>query len=207
MADVRLDFYDLDAEELPELCMKCGAPSTVRTMKNFSWTPYWARFMPWMIRMAFMKRRRVPVPLCEQHKNHWMFGYVIGLGGLAVLLGLFFGGMALLANDENGAGGVIGYLCLAGAGLFLVVWLIALIVLAFIQISVVEITDDTIVLKHVSPDFAQAYREQTRGGFEPDVERVAREQFGRPGGRGPREDDPRGRRRDDDYPPDDKYRR
>src|SRR5437763_9160897 len=89
MADVRLDFYDLDADALPDVCMKCGAPSTVRPVRTFSWMPYWARFMPWMIGMAFMKRRRVPVPLCEQHKGHWTIRYLIVFGGLALFLQLF----------------------------------------------------------------------------------------------------------------------
>jgi hypothetical protein len=207
MADVRLDFYDLDAEELPDLCMTCGAPSTVRPMKTFSWMPYWARFMPPIIGMAFIKRRRVPVPLCEQHKNHWTIRYLVVLGGLALFALLLVCGFMLIAADEHGAGAVLGMLMLAGGGLTFIAWLIAAIYLGVTQINVVEITEDTIVLKNISPDFTMAYREQTRGGFAPEVERTAREQFGRPGGKRPREDDEPRRGKRDDYPPDDKYRR
>ena len=85
MGDVRLDFYDLDADALPDVCMKCGAAAAARPVKQFAWIPYWARFTPWFIRIAFTKRRRVPIPLCEQHKNHWTIRYGDGLayeGGL-----------------------------------------------------------------------------------------------------------------------------
>lgn len=207
MADVRLDFYDLDAEELPDVCMKCGAPSTVRPIKTFAWMPYWARFMG-VIGTAFIKRRRVPVPLCDQHKNHWTIRYLVGFGGLGLfLLLLLCGAMVMAASEGEGVGAVFGGLLFACAGITFIAWLIAVIALGLTQINVVEITEDTIVLKNVSYDFTQAYREQTRGGFEPDVERVAREQFGRPGGRAPRDDDEPRRGKRDDSPPEDKYRR
>ena len=196
MADVRLDFYDLDDEAVPDVCMKCGAPSTVRPIKTFSWMPYWARFMPYWIGLAFMKRRRVPVPLCEQHKNHWTIRYLIGFGGLALVVLLFIGGGVLLSNDMEAFGGVV----MVGAVVFLLAWLITLIVLSVTQINVYEITDDTITLKNVSPDFVRAYREMVRGDVDPDVERAARQQWAKPSG-GPRRPQP------PDLPPDDKYRR
>ena len=206
MADVRLDFYDLDDDALPDVCMKCGAASVVRPTKTFSWMPFWARFMPPLIAVWFIKRRRVPIPLCEQHKGHWTIRYLIGFGGLGLLLLLVIGGVALLANDENGPGGAFGVACLIGAGLFFLAWLITIIVLGATAINVYEITEDTITLKNVSPDFTQAYRDMTRGGLAPEVEDVARRPWGRPGGRGAPDYDEPPRRRPE-LPPDDKYRR
>jgi hypothetical protein len=207
MADVRLDFYDLDAEALPDVCMKCGAPAVARPMKTFSWMPVWARMMPPIIAMFFVKRRRVPMPMCEQHKNYWTVRYLIGFGGLGLFLLLLIGGIFLLAVDEHGAGGVLGLLCLAASGLVFLALLVALIVLSVGQIGVFEITDDSIVLKNIHPDFKQAYREMTRGDFAPDVEDVARRRWG---GREAEYDEPPRRRRAPelpDLPPDDKYRR
>ncbi len=82
MADVRLDFYDLDADALPDVCMRCGAAAVARPVKQFSWMPYWARFVPPIIGVWFVKRRRVPVPLCERHKGHWTIRYLVGIGGI-----------------------------------------------------------------------------------------------------------------------------
>jgi hypothetical protein len=210
MADVRLDFYDLDAEELPDVCMRCGEPSTVRPVKSFRWMPPWAWFVPPIIGVWFIKRRRAPIPLCDKHKNHWSIRWLIGLGGLALLLGLLFAGaMAMAANEGNNAGGPMGIvgmaLVLAAAVLF-VAWLITMVVLAVTQINAVEITDDTITLKNVHSDFTRAYREMTRGGITPEVEEIVREKWDQSNRRQPDRDEPRRPRRDDS-PPDDKYRR
>jgi hypothetical protein len=206
MADVRLDFYDLDAEALPDVCMKCGAPPVVRPMKTFSWIPYWARLVPFGY-IIFMKRRRVPIPLCEQHKNHWTIRYLIGFGGLALFLFLFIGGGMVMAaaseNDPGGPGVMLGGLMLAVGGVAFLAWLITMIVLGVTMINVFEITDDDITLKNVSLEFADAYRAQTRGGVVPDVDDMGRRGWARPA---PGAADPRRPRRPD-LPPDDKYSR
>jgi hypothetical protein len=201
----------LDAEELPDVCMRCGQPSTVRPMKQFSWMPYWARVVPPIISVWFVKRRRAPIPLCDQHKNHWSIRYLIGLGGLGVLLLLgVVGGMVYAIGDGDDPGGpqsIVGILLLAFDGLLFIAWLITLIVLAVTQINAVEITGDTITLKNVHSDFTRAYRQMTSGSITPEVEEIVREKWNQsPGRRRPEQDEPRRQRRDDS-PPDDKYRR
>ncbi len=215
MADVRLDFYDLDAEALPDVCMKCAAPPAARKYKTFSWVPYWARFVPFGY-IIFMKRRRVPIPLCEQHKNHWVIRYLVGFGGLGLFLLLLIGSAVVMGvtvdADPNGPGPIIGIglTVLAATGVVFLAWLITLIVLAVTMINVFEITDYDITLKNVSWEFAEAYRQQTRGPAVPNVEDVAGRQWARPAeGRPADHDDPRRGRRPDrsDLPPDDKYTR
>jgi hypothetical protein len=200
MADVRLDFYDLDAEELPDVCMRCGEPSTVRPVKSFRWMPPWARFVPPIVGVWFIKRRRAPIPLCDQHKNHWSIRYLIGLGGLGVLLLLLFAGLIALAADTNNQlMDIVAVLLLSLDGLLFIAWLITLIVLGVTQINAVEITDDTITLKNVHSDFTRAYREMTRADITPEVEEIVREKWA--------ESSSRRRPERDDSPPDDKYRR
>ena len=207
MADVRLDFYDLDAEDLPDVCMRCGQPSTVRPMKQFSWMPYWARVVPPIISVWFIKRRRAPIPLCERHKGHWFIPRLIGYGGAGLLLMLFvavcLAVMAEAFNNPN-AEPLIGLVLLILTGVLFVAWLITMIVFAVTRINAVEITDDTITLKNVHSDFTRAYREMTRGGITPEVEEIVREKWDQSSGRRrPERDEPRR----DDSPPDDKYRR
>ncbi len=202
MGDVRLDFYDLDAEALPDVCMRCGATAVARPVKQFSWMPYWARFVPPIIGVWFVKRRRVPVPLCERHKNHWTIRYLIGIGGILLVLGLLIVGGCLFAtnidSDPDGPLTMIGGLLMGVAGVLFIAWLVALIALATTQIGAAEITDDTIVLKNVHGDFSRAYREQTRSAIAPEVDEAIRDQWGRPAA---------GRKPQSDYPPDDKYGR
>jgi hypothetical protein len=191
MADVRLDFDDLNADDLPDLCMKCGQPATTRVGKTFSWTPPWARFMGGLMAMAFMKRRSVNVPLCEEHKNHWMWRHLVtwlGLGG--VLLVFLLAAVAGSAAEELGV-----VVVLLGVAVALA-WLITVIVIWVTAINTNEITDYTITLRNVSSDWVRAYNDRGRG-FGRDVDDAARERFGRRGA-------PRGPRRG---PPDDAYER
>jgi hypothetical protein len=197
MADVRLDFEDLNADELPDLCMKCGAPATVRKSKTFSWIPPWARFMGGLIALAFQKRRSVNVPLCEEHKNHWAWRHMVTWFGLLAILLVFFGGVAVMATGRTGEeiGGIIMLL----AGLLFIAWVITIAIVWYTAINPNEITDYTITLRGIHPEWVRAYHEQARG-FGHDVDDAARARFGRPGGPPPG----RGPRRG---PPDDAYER
>jgi hypothetical protein len=211
MADVRLDFYDLDAEELPDVCMRCGEPSTVRPVKSFRWMPPWARFVPPIVGVWFIKRRRAPIPLCDKHKNHWLIPRLIGYGGAGVLVllvvALLMTVVADAGNKPSAVPPLISLLIIVLTGVLFVAWLITMIVLAVTRINAVEITDDTITLKNVHSDFTRAYREMTRGGITPEVEEIVREKWAQSSSRGrPERDEPRRPRRDDS-PPDDKYRR
>jgi hypothetical protein len=210
MSDVRLDFYDLDADELPDICMRCGEPSTVRPTKSFSWMPPWARFVPPIVGIWFIKRRRAPIPLCDQHKHHWTLRYAVGFGGVVVLLGLLAAGLTLLAlSDSRPPNRVLEYLAiltLTFDGLLFIAWLVTMIVLLVTMISAVEITDETITLKNVHADFRRAYREQTRMSITPEIEEIVREKW-QSSNRKRREPEAPRRARRDDSPPNDKYRR
>jgi hypothetical protein len=199
MADVRLDFEDLDADALPDLCMKCAAPATTRVGKTFSYTPPWAQMIG-IFALAFMKRRSVNIPLCEKHKGDWTWRHLVTWLGLAVVALPFFAGLAVLsttgvsrANEPLGAALVLGSFGL------LIAWLVTVIVVWATAIRTTEITDYTITLKNLSYDWVRAYHEQGRGYGPPPVEELAREHFGR--GRLPRGRGPRG------GPPDDAFER
>jgi hypothetical protein len=79
---------------------------------------------------------------------------------------------------------------MAAAFLGLVAWLIAILVLWATAIQTNEITDYTITLKGVHPDWVQAYHDQGRD-FGRGVDAYAREKFGR----GRRDEPPRRPRR------------
>ena len=179
MADVRLDFYDLDDEVPARRVHEVRSAAGRAADEDVLLGPLLGAHHPLRL-IIFMKRRRVPIPLCERHKNHWMIRYLVGFGGLALLLLLLFGGIFLLVMQRRPRQPAHDALMArrdssswpARASSFLA-WLITLIVLAVTQINVFEITDDDIALKNISPEFADAYREQTR----------RRPRRGRPGSR------------------------
>src|SRR4051794_39091667 len=95
MAEVRLGRHTADEEDLPDVCLKGGAPTTRRRMKTFSWHPPWIFVLLLVHVLVYLivalivtKRRRVSAPLCAKHKNHWI--------GRSVLLGVSFLALAAL---------------------------------------------------------------------------------------------------------------
>jgi hypothetical protein len=88
---VSLGQYEIQEYDPPEVCMKCGARSSVIVNKTFSWTPQWVGalvvvglllFLPlaliFIIVSAVMtKRMAVKVPLCDKHKGHWTMRMLI----------------------------------------------------------------------------------------------------------------------------------
>src|SRR5262245_60095643 len=97
MATLHLESYDGEVGDLPDLCMQCGAPSAVRKNKRFSWFPPWVWILLFVcglvpfaiVALVMTKRRTVNVPLCEAHKNHWLWRQLVVVGGLLALIGIF----------------------------------------------------------------------------------------------------------------------
>ena len=166
MAVLRLESYDENVLELPEVCMQCGAPATLRKSKTFSWFPQWVWVLLFVcnvvifaiVAMIMTKRRSVQVPLCEEHKNHWVWRQLVVVGSLLGLLAVGVASVAVLDN-EGGNDPFGGILC-AGSLILLVAWVIMAVIVQSTSIRAKEITDRGIVLSGVSPEFIKAYEEE-----------------------------------------------
>jgi hypothetical protein len=206
MATVRLGRYEVEQYDLPRVCMCCGARASHYKTKKFQWFPPWAWFvLGWIGMMIFMKTATMQVPLCEKHKWHWVWTPLFAIVGLVAIFALLFAGVAVadaLKLDPPAVFIPVGVLFLA--------WLIALIVLSVNTIRPTEITDKSITLRGVSPDFIAAL-EEARCGEDDDRPRRGRSRFDddeddRPRRKRSRDDDdedrPRSKRRtaDDDDP-------
>jgi hypothetical protein len=207
MAQLRLGRYEAEEGELPSVCMRCGAPATATKSKQFSWHPQWvlvlilAGLLPWaIVALILTKRMRVRVPLCQKHKNHWLWrGWVI-YGGLAAIFVLGIGLAILTAQLEGAAHGrgsdLGGFLCMGGWGVALA-WLITAAIVQATGIRPTEITDRSITLNKVSPVFVEAVRKERLSTVEevyeendrPRPRRPARDEFYDPkAGRGKQSD-------------------
>lgn len=170
MATVRLESYDGEVCDLPEICMKCGAPSSVRKNKTFSWVPQWVGILilggllPYLIVASILtKRCRVEVPLCDQHKRHWLMRQLLVLLSLLGLLALggVFMIVAMAASDKgSGDNPVFAFLCV-GWLVLMVGWLILAVVVQSTTIRPSEITDMSIRLTSVSEVFAETCKEES----------------------------------------------
>ena len=214
MATVRLRGHVSEEGDLPDVCMRCGAPAAVYKDKSFSWFPGWIYILILAGLLVFLilavvltKYRRVCVPLCERHKNHWLnrqLGLLLSFLGLLALGGLtvFF-----IADSRPGSDGeTIGQVLCVGSLVSLLGWLVLAAVLQTTAIRPVEITERRITLTGVSREFVDAY-EDLLESEEEWLDRAACERWERR--RRYREDDPPERRRyrrgedeeDDDEPP------
>jgi len=187
MATLRLESYDGEVEDLPDLCMQCGAPSALRKNKKFSWFPQWiwvllfvCGVLPFAIVAVIMtKRRTVNVPLCEAHKNHWLWRQLVVVGGLLALIGSLVASLAII-DQAGGANkdSFSGFLCLGGT-IALIIWLIAAVILQSTSIRPKEITDTSITLVGVADVFVEGYEAERRPSPE-QLDKLVREHWNQP---------------------------
>jgi hypothetical protein len=176
MARLKLSDYECRKGLMPGICMVCGEKAQIWKTKRFSWcTPLaylglLAGLLPFLIiALILTKYMTVRVPLCLQHTGHWSKRTFTILGTfLAVML---FGviAVALMANQQP-ANDNVGWACLGTVGL-LFVWLVAAAIIQSSAIKASEITESSMTLSKVHPNFVDAIREDRARDRE---ERLAR---------------------------------
>jgi hypothetical protein len=179
MAEVRLGKFEMDAERLPTICIRCGQPSSVMRERRFQSNStdlttllLFGPVMTHLLGMSQSKAITIKVPFCTAHRNHW-FGR-----SLAVYLSLaaiLCGGLALVfwaastkdvrAGDDAWLGGVC-----VGFGVTMLMWIIVAAIVQGTAIRVREITDNSITLKGVSDTFVAALKESRKNAREIDDE-------------------------------------
>jgi hypothetical protein len=191
--------------DLPPVCMKCGAPATVRKSKQFSWVPpsiAGFALIPVayaVLALVMTKRQRVETTFCDRHSSYWwlypliLWIAVVGIVGFGVVLWIAAMAAAGPGRDEVGA-----LPCLGIAGGVIVLAIVAAIINNS-RIRPKEITDRHIYLDGVCAEFADAVEDEEyrrRRAFDRDDDDERRP-------RRPRQDDdyerrPRRPRQDDD---------
>jgi hypothetical protein len=166
MADLRLGRYEIEHFDPPPVCMRCGRPSALCKDHRFQWSPPWVYILlllgliPAAIVIAITRKTMlVPVPLCERHKWHWGGRTAIVLLGLVGIFAVMFGGIAIAGELDLEPPVVfipVSFLFLA--------WIVSAVVLAAGTIRPREITDKSITLSGVAPEFIEALNAARRGG-------------------------------------------
>jgi hypothetical protein len=183
MATVQLSRREAEDDDLPDVCMKCGAPATTRISRAFAWYPEWvwitilAGLLIFVIlALVLTKRMRVEVPLCDEHKKHWFNRNLAiwGTFGILALLMVIGIGIAVAAADPSDRDGnpVFGVICI-GSLVCLIPWLTVVAIAHYSMIRPSEITDRSIRLTKVSDEFVDAvedYRYERRRARDDDNE-------------------------------------
>jgi hypothetical protein len=170
MADIRLGRYEVEHYDPPSVCIRCGAPSVVCKDHRFQWSPPWVYILlllgvlPYAIAAsATMKRMTVSVPLCDRHKWHWGGRTAVVLLGLLAFILFMIAAIAFGAELDLHPGVVF-----VPVIVLFFAWIISAVFLATTTIRPREITDKSITLSGVSPDYIAALNEARRGEEDDD---------------------------------------
>ena len=162
---VEIPQHLIETQQLPNICMVCGRPTTRRQSHEFSYTSDLSGgiivvlmifFFPAGILAAIMltKKVRVSCPVCVAHKNHWScLAWFAGLGWMlipiGVFAGLYLGGFLYKGQRDPW---ILLPCILAGVAAYVV----PLVWLGVTRVSASEISEHALVLKRVSAAFANS---------------------------------------------------
>jgi hypothetical protein len=156
------------ASRLPRVCMKCGERARTEKVKTFSWYPPWVNALilvgvlpAAIVAMILTRRLTVHIPLCEAHQNHWSWrAWFTTLTAIAVGAIGFGGIIALSSQNPHGPANPLGGILCFGSAMIGLVWLIAVAIIYQLAIHPTEITERSITLANVGPEFIDALDEE-----------------------------------------------
>jgi NhaP-type Na+/H+ or K+/H+ antiporter len=181
MASVRLGRFEVEEYRLPPTCARCGGKAVVWPDRRFSWSPPWLAALILLnglgiilyivLSVSLTKRMTVPLPFCERHRNYWRNRQIFTWGGFAavVVFGLLAIPLGIILDSKGITDNSLLIASLVTGGLFLT-WLLSAAVVHTQTIRASEITDVAITISGLSPDFAEAVREDRRGDDDEDDE-------------------------------------
>ena len=158
--------------DLPMVCMKCGAPATVRKSKVFIRIPpskepvahFLVHFLPvvGVVLVAFVfKRYYLETPFCDNHKNYWrkyplmMWLWVLGM--VAFNAACMIATAAALAANNMEPDVVRVLAMLVGFAVAVPELIVLLVILVMNRtIRITEFTSHHLCVSEVSPEFAAA---------------------------------------------------
>src|SRR6266851_803407 len=169
MASISLTLHEAEEGDLPNVCMRCEAPATVRKRYRFVSHPGWVYlllpfgYLPYVIVAAIMTQRvRFYTQFCARHKNHWRIRAFIVWGAFLALVAILFGGFLLISwlerNKTTDYGSFFGYFCI-GWLVLIFCWMISIPIVQLTSIHPADVTERRLTLKRVSPAFVDAVRD------------------------------------------------
>jgi hypothetical protein len=166
MPSITLSKYECSRDLLPDVCAVCGAPATTRKSRTFSWHPSWVWILilvnllvVLIVALVLTKRMTVRLPVCDQHEGYWRRRTLFYTLPTVFILLLGAGAFTYVVSRPPGpADDLNGWLCGGSIGL-LFVWVVVAAIVQASGIRSTEITDRTMTLAGLHPDFVAAVRE------------------------------------------------
>jgi hypothetical protein len=164
MPTVQLDRRSYKGD-VPDVCMRCGAPAPERVKQTFSWVAGWVHFiilispLIWLILVLVLRKVcHARLPMCEQHKNHWLRRKIVVYGSL--LFGIALAILVAFATSAaQPSSDLEGLVCVFPFVIFLI-WVIVAAVIMNTAIRASKITEgETLHLTNVCREFVDAYED------------------------------------------------
>jgi hypothetical protein len=170
----RLKLYrsQTTADDLPPVCMACGRPAVTYLNRTFSWSPWWAsfvavillltplHFLSVVIAREVTKEITISAPVCPNHLGYWSRRRRwLGLSILFLFLcwvGVFAFAELMPGLGKNEKDMLEDAVLYGGPGSF-VAWLVVALVVHFQSVRAVSVTDRSVTLAGVSPEFVSFF--------------------------------------------------
>lgn len=177
MATVELHWREVRDDLFPLLCIRCGAPVSVRHRRTFRWLPWWQPlaavplgvllvplalvpllgrviYREMLSKLAKPREMEMRVPVCPLHESHWLWRSVLIWSGFVVVLLATLAGVILWQGLPswywNAVAGLLGG------------WLTLCVVARTTMTRAVRITGASLVLANVAAEFADRLDEERR---------------------------------------------
>jgi hypothetical protein len=160
MARVKLGLEEAYSGNLPAICLRCGAPSTVFKNKMFSTGPFGLPLfilpLPGITVYTYAGKVWVRVPFCNAHKNHWLWRTLTIFISFAVLIILGLLSFAcLLERPKWVSANVAGMLC-PSFFIGITAWAFVSLMLRYSGVHLARHGKRTITLAGVARGFVEA---------------------------------------------------
>jgi hypothetical protein len=188
MASIQLSRDEAEEDDLPDVCMRCASPATVRKRYRFTSHPLWLYLLvpfgilPYVVAAAMLtERARCYTHLCPRHANHWRVRAFVVWGGLATFIVAFGASIAVASAMPDRLGpaaiSVLGWGICVGGPVFLTCWLVSILIVQLTAIHLSNVTDRRLTLVGVSPSFVEAVAAYREGRAAEDAEGSLRDKF------------------------------
>ncbi|MCA9062369.1 MAG: serine/threonine protein kinase [Planctomycetaceae bacterium] len=169
---VTLPMAMINQDNLPNVCLVCGAPTQRRQSKEFHYTSDLSGvliflgivlFFPIGIVLAIVltRKARISCPVCPTHRHHWLhMNLFAGVGWILIPIGL---GIGLYFGGYPSSGDRSPWVLIPCLLVSVAMYVLPLIWFGITRVAVEEIRKDAVTLKRVSAGFARAVTAKTAG--------------------------------------------
>jgi hypothetical protein len=158
MAQAEIGYLEAAQGDLPDICLCCGKPATVRKEKTLSTLPFGMPFLLIPGAIIWGGKIAIQAPLCTRHKNYFLNRLLLRAFGWFPIL--FF--LAAIGKGPDQKINVAGW----GAVLSALAYGILILMLHYRGLRVVKHNRERMVVAGLSPQFADALEEKHRAQRE-----------------------------------------